>query len=74
MTPVVTLHHFTDPLWLGERGGWENDDTPALFEAYARRVVDALREYCSIWAPVNEPNLYAALGYLDAAGAWPPWG
>ena len=32
MTPLVTLHHFTDPLWLFERGGWENDETPALFD------------------------------------------
>ena len=23
MTPVVTLHHFSDPLWLAEKGGWE---------------------------------------------------
>ena len=22
---MVTLHHFTDPLWLEEQGGWENE-------------------------------------------------
>ncbi len=22
MTPMVTLHHFSEPLWLVERGGW----------------------------------------------------
>ncbi len=26
LTPMVTLHHFTDPLWLMELGGWENPD------------------------------------------------
>jgi len=25
MTPMVTLHHFTDPLWLTDMGGWENE-------------------------------------------------
>ncbi len=24
MTPMVTLHHFTDPSWVEEAGGWEN--------------------------------------------------
>jgi beta-glucosidase len=70
LTPFITLHHFTDPLWLVERGGWENDETPALFEKYARRVVDALKEYCTTWVPINEPNLYAYNGYID--GVFPP--
>ena len=72
MTPFVTLHHFSDPLWLFEQGGWENPDTPALFEAFVRRVVDALREYCTSWIPINEPNVYAYQGYLDRGGAFPP--
>lgn len=70
MTPLVTLHHFTDPLWLFERGGWENDETPALFEAFTRKVVEALREYCTYWIPVNEPNVYTYGGYLG--GGFPP--
>ena len=70
ITPFVTLHHFTDPLWLSERGGWENAETPALFEAFVRRVVDALREYCVNWIPINEPNVYAYGGYLG--GGFPP--
>ena len=70
MTPVVTLHHFTDPLWLTERGGWENPEAPALFEAYVRRAVDALREYTSYWVTINEPNVYVYSGYME--GAFPP--
>ncbi len=70
MTPLVTLHHFTDPLWLAERGGWENDETPALFTTFAGRVVEALREYASLWVTINEPNVYAYSGYLN--GDFPP--
>ena len=29
LTAMVTLHHFTDPLWLAEQGGWESDDYSA---------------------------------------------
>ena len=31
MTPMVTLHHFSDPLWLEEQGGWENPDVVEIF-------------------------------------------
>lgn len=69
MEPMVTLHHFTDPLWLYEQGGWENDIS-AEFSKYAQKVVDALKEYVSMWCTLNEPNLYAANGYL--LGDFPP--
>jgi beta-glucosidase len=70
LTPMVTLHHFTDPLWLSERGGWENDDTPALFVAFVKKVVEALQEYCHLWVTLNEPNGIVNLGYL--LGVFPP--
>jgi beta-glucosidase len=67
---MVTLHHFTDPLWLTERGAWENDATPQLFAIFARRVVEALKEYVTTWVTINEPNVYAYGGYLT--GEFPP--
>ncbi|MFN7036123.1 MAG: glycoside hydrolase family 1 protein [Bellilinea sp.] len=70
MTPLVTLHHFSDPLWLVEIGGWENPDVPALFEKYTAKVVEALKDYVSLWVTINEPNVYAYGGYLG--GGFPP--
>lgn len=35
---MVTLLHFTHPLWLEDRGGFESEDAPAAFLAFARRV------------------------------------
>ncbi|MBW8011976.1 MAG: glycoside hydrolase family 1 protein [Chloroflexi bacterium] len=70
LTPIVTLHHFTDPFWLEEQGGWENEAVAALFEAYVRRVVETLKEYVSIWCTINEPNVVATAGYL--MGWFPP--
>ena len=70
MTPLVTLHHFTDPIWLAEMGGWENEDVVVLFETYARRVVEALKQYVTTWVTINEPNVVVAAAYL--AGWFPP--
>lgn len=36
--PMVTLLHFTHPLWLEDKGGFENDAAPAAFVAFARRM------------------------------------
>lgn len=70
MTPLVTLHHFTDPLWLVERGGWENEETPALFARYVRRVVTILKDYVNLWVTINEPNVYVFSGWVT--GEFPP--
>ena len=68
--PMVTLHHFTDPLWLGEVGGWETGAVVPLFEKFTRKVVQALKGYCSLWCTINEPNGYALNGFLR--GNFPP--
>ncbi len=70
MTAMVTLHHFTDPLWLTERGGWESEAVVPLFERFVRKTVEALKEYCTLWCTINEPNTYALVGY--GQGAFPP--
>ena len=70
LTPMVTLHHFSDPIWLVEKHAWENDETPKLFAAFVRKVVEALKEYVSLWVVINEPNVYTNGGYIE--GSFPP--
>jgi beta-glucosidase len=72
MTAMVTLHHYTDPLWLTERGAWETEAVVPLFERFVRKTVEALKEYTSLWCTINEPNGYALNGYVDGVGAFPP--
>src|SRR5436309_706628 len=43
MEPVVTIHHFTLPRWLAEKGGWESDDIERRFERFGVRVVEEYR-------------------------------
>jgi beta-glucosidase len=68
--PMVTLHHFTHPLWFERRGAFLYADSPADFERFARRVVAALGELSTEWVTFNEPNVHAAMGY--ALGQFPP--
>lgn len=70
MTPVVTLHHFTDPLWFADRGGFAKEENISYFVRYANYVVQALRDLCDFWITLNEPNVYATQGYV--IGAYPP--
>ena len=70
MTAMVTLHHFSNPLWLEEMGAWENDETPQLFADFVHKTVSALKEYTNLWVTINEPNVYAYSAYVE--GAFPP--
>ncbi|MBN2046524.1 MAG: glycoside hydrolase family 1 protein [Anaerolineaceae bacterium] len=68
--PMVCLHHFTNPLWVRDAGGWEDARIVDWFSRYARRMVDALGERVPFWLTMNEPNVYSAMGYLT--GEYPP--
>ena len=68
--PVVTLHHFTLPLWVADLGGFENPDIAAWMGAYAKVVGESLGSLIGIACTVNEPNIVALMGYL--IGAFPP--
>jgi beta-glucosidase len=70
MEPMVTLFHFTSPLWLSQMGGWENSDTVGLFERFSGKVVEELGDLVDLWCTINEPNIYAASSYL--LRSWPP--
>src|SRR5260221_799411 len=63
LTPIVTLHHFTNPLWIGQEQGWLWDEVPTYFERYVRHVVKALGDLCNVWCTINEPMVYATYGY-----------
>jgi beta-glucosidase len=70
LEPMVTLHHFTNPLWLVRQGEWETSQVVGSFERYTEHVVDALGDLVSLWCTINEPAIYALLSYLR--GRFPP--
>jgi beta-glucosidase len=68
--PLVTLHHFSNPLWLEEEEAWINPSVVDYFERYTEYVIMNLRDLVSDFITINEPNVYLAQGYLF--GIWPP--
>ncbi len=68
--PVVTLLHFTLPLWLADRGGATAADFPEKFGRFAAEAAKRLGPQVRWWCTVNEPNVQMFFGYV--AGAWPP--
>src|SRR5438094_2030468 len=70
MQPIVTLHHFTEPLWFADRGGFANEANIPFFVRYVSYTVRALQDLCSFWVTLNEPNVYATQGYVT--GSFPP--
>lgn len=71
VTPMVTLHHFTLPKWLADRGGWTDRRAPELFARYCDRVARHLGDGVDWWCTINEPGNVAVGGYLGLFG-WPP--
>ena len=68
--PLVTLHHFTNPLWLAERGGWEDDRVVDSFSRFVQLMVREYGDLVRYWITINEPTVYAYMGYFT--GLWPP--
>jgi beta-glucosidase len=62
--PMVTLHHFSSPIWLARQGGWSNPGVVGLFRRFVHHTVEQLGDLVTLWCTINEPNVYAALGYL----------
>jgi len=51
------------------RGGWLDPDSVAEFRKYAAYLAWKLGPLVDYWAPLNEPVVVAASGYVNVAGA-----
>lgn len=71
LEPVVTLHHFTNPAWFTQRGGWLRRDSVTLFTRYVAYVMQQLGAEVTYWLTINEPTVYVMQGYVN--GEWPPF-
>ncbi len=68
--PMLTLHHFTNPLWFEDMGAWECKDAVSIFMRFATRVVEYLGDLVDDYITINEPNVYVTNSLFF--GIWPP--
>lgn len=67
ITPIVTLHHFTNPKWLN---AWTDKYNVNKFKAYVEKVVEEFGDDVKYWVTINEPGIFVSLGYQK--DIWPP--
>jgi len=70
ITPMVTLHHFTNPRWFSALGGWELERNLPHFARFARLAGERYGDLVDFWITINEPEVLGLHGYDD--GTWPP--
>lgn len=70
IAPLVTLHHFTNPMWFENMGAFENKQNIRYFIRFVRKMVHAFGPLVDEYITINEPNVYATNGYFF--GSWPP--
>ena len=57
ITPIVTLHHFSSPKWLIQKGGWEAESTVDYFRRYCAFVAEQLGDLMEYVVTINEANM-----------------
>ncbi len=67
--PILTLHHFTNPVWFYRKGGWLHEENLKYFYDYVNILLDNLPKI-TYYITINEPNVYAFKSYME--GAWIP--
>ena len=65
ITPIVTLCHFSSPIWFSAQGGWTNPAAPHIFQRYCQKICHALGSKLQYVITFNEPNI---LEVLDSIG------
>lgn len=70
MIPLMTIHHFTNPLWFEEKGGFAKKENIPIFLRYVKHVINMLGDLVDEYITINEPNVFAVKGYFE--GIFPP--
>ena len=68
--PVLTLHHFTHPLWFDKMGAFEKEKNINIFISFCKRVFNEYSHKVEYWCTINEPAVVATQGYFT--GMFPP--
>jgi beta-glucosidase len=68
--PMMTIHHFTNPMWFENKGGWTKRENLKDYLDLVELAVDRVGDLVSDYITINEPNVYATNSYFF--GTWPP--
>ncbi len=67
---VVTLNHWTVPLWFSQKYGWHKKGSVLAFQRFVEKAIKELHQEIDLCITFNEPRLILNKGY--ASGNFPP--
>ena len=67
---LLTIHHFSNPMWFEEKGAFTKKENMPYFLDYVKLVVERFGDLVSDYITINEPNIYAYNSYYF--GVWYP--
>ncbi len=68
--PMVTLHHFSHPIWFQDRGGFEVEQNIGFWVRFCEKMFETLGGRVKWWCTINEPAVFTSMGYI--LGEFPP--
>ena len=66
ITPMVTLHHFSHPMWFEKKGSFEKEENIADFVEFSEVVFNALKGRVTYWCTINEPAVFVLKNLFKA--------
>lgn len=67
---VLTVWHWTNPIWVARQGGWTNKKTVGDYLRFAELIARELGSLVDFWITLNEPMAHVGFGYIR--GNFPP--
>lgn len=68
--PMLTLYHFTEPLWFTKLGSFEKEENIQYFVNFCKLIFSRFHSQIKLWLTFNEPALQAFSSYFY--GQFPP--
>ncbi|MBJ84496.1 MAG: hypothetical protein CMB52_03155 [Euryarchaeota archaeon] len=68
--PMVTLHHFSHPVWFEAKGGFAKAENIDYWVRFSEKMFSVLGWKVKWWCTINEPAVFASMGYV--LGEFPP--
>ncbi len=70
ITPMITLHHFSEPLWFHDKGSFENEENIPYLTSFCEKVFSVLiqpyegKPLVEFFCTINEPSIEALCRYI----------
>jgi beta-glucosidase len=68
--PLLTIHHFTNPLWFESIGGFTKPANIPVYLDFVEYIINCFGDLVDEYVTINEPNVFAVMGYFE--GIFPP--